>query len=91
MVFTQEKETKRVIFNVELHLARRLEQAKKEARDLGKKLDVDKAVNGALETFLKKAEKNISDLQARKFKDEADMDFIRIGPDLDREQNSVEE
>jgi hypothetical protein len=83
MVFTPEKETKRVIFNVELSLARRLEQAKKEARMLGKKLDVDEAVNKALEDFLKQAEKGITRLKEKQLKDEEDMNFIRIGPDLD--------
>ena len=83
MVFTPEKETKRVIFNVELSLARRLEQAKKEARKLGKRLDVDEAVNKALEKFLRKAEKGIDELAEKQLKDEEDMNFIRIGPDLD--------
>ena len=83
MVFTPEKETKRVIFNVELHLARRLEQAKKEARMLEKKLDVDDAVNKALEEFLKQAEKGITRLKEKQLKDDEDMNFIRIGPDLD--------
>lgn len=83
MVFTPEKETKRVIFNVELTLARRLDQAKKEARKLGKRLDVDEAVNSALEEFLKRAEKGIAELTEKQLKDEKDMNFIRIGPDLD--------
>jgi hypothetical protein len=84
MIFTPEKETKRVIFNVDLTLARRLDQAKKEARSLGKRLDVDEAVNAALEDFLKRAEKSLAELTQKQMKDEEDMNFIRIGPDLDR-------
>ena len=83
MVFTPEKETKRVIFNVEITLARRLDQAKKEARKLGKRLDADEAVNKALEKFLRKAEKSITELTEQQLKDQEDMNYIRIGPDLD--------
>ena len=89
MVFTPEKETKRVIFNVDLSLARRLDQAKKEARKLGKRLDVDEAVNKALEKFLRKAEKGIAELTEKQLKDEEDMNFIRIGPDLDERDEPI--
>ena len=65
-VFKEEPETKRVIFNVRLDLARRLETAKEEARGLGKKLDVDGAIDKALEKFLKKAEKKISEMKRRR-------------------------
>lgn len=65
-VFKEEIETKRVIFNVRLDLARRLERAKKDARKLDKKLDVESAVDRALEKFLKKAEKKIAEMKRKK-------------------------
>ena len=65
-IFKKESETKRVIFNIDLDLAERLEKAKLESRDLGKKLDADTAVNSALEKFLKKAEKKIDELKGKK-------------------------
>ena len=61
-VFKDEKEVKRVIFNVEMGLAERLEKAKELSRELGKKLDVDTAIDKALEKFLKKAEKKLADM-----------------------------
>ncbi|MFW5734719.1 MAG: hypothetical protein ACOCWR_06635 [Oceanidesulfovibrio sp.] len=62
-VFKQEKDYKRVIFNVDADLAERLEQAKERSRSLGRKLDVDTAVDKALEKFLKKAEKKLDELE----------------------------
>ena len=64
-VFKDEGETKRVIFNIEMELAKRLENAKKNARTIGRKLDVDTAVNKALEKFLKKAEKKIYEIMKK--------------------------
>jgi hypothetical protein len=64
-VFREETETKRVIFNVRLDLAERLESAKEEAKRLGKKLDADSAVDKALERFLKKAEKKLQEMQEK--------------------------
>ena len=61
-IFVKNKETKRVIFNIEVSLAERLEKAKEVSRRLGKKLDVDAAVDKALEKFLKKAEKKLEEL-----------------------------
>lgn len=61
-VFKEDAETKRVIFNVRLDLARRLEQAKETARAHGKRLDADTAVDKALEKFLKKAERKLEEL-----------------------------
>lgn len=61
-VFVREKEFKRVIFNVDIRLAERLERAKEASRLLGRKLDVDAAVDKALEKYLKKAEKKIEEL-----------------------------
>ena len=58
-IFKNEIETKRVIFNVRMDLAERLEQAKNIARSIGKKLDVDTAIDKALDKFLKKAEKKL--------------------------------
>lgn len=61
-IFKNENDTKRVIFNVRIDLAERLEKAKQEARTFGKKLDADSAVDKALEKFLKKAEKKLRDM-----------------------------
>jgi len=61
-IFKDDSETKRVIFNVRMDLAERLEQAKKEARQINKKLDVDSAIDKCLEKYLKKAEKKIADM-----------------------------
>ncbi|QTA83567.1 Uncharacterized protein dnl_59800 [Desulfonema limicola] len=67
-IFKEETETKRVIFNIRIDLAQRLEKAKKDARSLGKKLDVSDPVDKALEKFLKRAEKRIADLKKKKGK-----------------------
>jgi hypothetical protein len=63
-VFKEETETKRVIFNVRMDLAERLERAKDAARILGKKLDSDGAVDKALEKFLKRAERKLAEMGA---------------------------
>lgn len=65
-IFKEETETKRVIFNIEIDLANRLDDLKKNARTIGKKLDADTAVNRALEKFLKKAEKKITEIMKKK-------------------------
>lgn len=65
-IFKEEAESKRVIFNIEVDLASRLENVKKNARTIGKKLDVDTAVNKALEKFLKKAEKKVTEIMKKK-------------------------
>ncbi len=65
-VFKEEIETKRVVFNVEMDIAKRLETAKNDAKKIGKKLDVDTAVNKALDKFLKKAEKRLNEMNARR-------------------------
>ncbi|GFM37225.1 hypothetical protein [Desulfovibrio psychrotolerans] len=59
-VFKEEQEIKRVIFNVDADLAVRLENAKKNARQNGKKLNVDEVVNEALARYLDAAEKQLS-------------------------------
>lgn len=65
-VFKEEVETKRVIFNIDIDLAGRLDQAKKNARTIGKKLDADTAVNKALDKFLRKAEKKLQEVMKKK-------------------------
>ncbi|WP_373500099.1 hypothetical protein [Desulfococcus sp.] len=65
-IFKEEIETKRVIFNIEVDLANRLDDLKKNARTIGKRLDADTAVNRALEKFLKKAEKKIYEIMKKK-------------------------
>lgn len=62
-VFKKEAETKRVIFNVRLDLAERLEKAKEDARMLGKKLDHEGVIDKALEKFLHKAERKLEELR----------------------------
>jgi len=62
-VFKTDNECKRMIFNVNSEIALRLDAAREEAKSFGKKLDIDSAVNKALEKFLKKAEKKIAELR----------------------------
>jgi len=62
-VFKSDNECKRMIFNVSGEIAQRLDAAREEAKSFGKKLDVDSAVNKALEKFIKKAEKKIAELR----------------------------
>ncbi len=62
-VFKEEKDFKRVIFNVEAGVAERLERAKDVSRRYGKKLDVDSAIDKALEKFLVKAEKKLAEME----------------------------
>jgi len=62
-VFKSDNECKRMIFNVNNEMAQRLDAAREEAKAFGKKLDVDSAVNKALEKFIKKAEKKIAELR----------------------------
>lgn len=62
-VFKEDPPSKRVIFNVRLDLAERLEQAKLDARRIGRRLDADGAVDAGLEKFLKKAERKLRELE----------------------------
>ncbi len=59
-IFKEELETKRVIFNVDADLAARLEEAKKLAKQLGKKLNVEAVVDESLARYLDAAEKQLS-------------------------------
>ncbi len=80
-IFKAEEDTKRVIFNIRLDLAQRLEKAKEEARMLGRKLDHESAVNKTLEKFLKKAEKRIQE----------ELKAERIQPEKDRSRSEAAE
>ena len=60
-IFRKETETKRMIFNIRSDLADRLLLAKEEARNLGKRLDIETTINKAIEKFLQKAEKRIKE------------------------------
>jgi hypothetical protein len=60
-IFKEETETKRMIFNIRSDLADRLLLAKEEARNLGKRLDIETTINKAIEKFLQKAEKRIKE------------------------------
>lgn len=88
-VFKDDMDTKRVIFNVRLDLARRLEIAKKEAREIGKKLDVDTTIDRALEKFLKKAEKKISEIKKKENgpREEGDDDSVSYESDFDQDDD----
>ena len=61
VIFKEEAETKRMIFNIRGDLADRLLLAKEEARSFGKRLDIETTVNKAIEKFLHKAEKRIKE------------------------------
>jgi len=60
-IFKEELETKRMIFNIRGDLADRLLLAKEEARNMGKRLDIETSINKAIEKFLQKAEKRIKE------------------------------
>lgn len=62
-IFKDDHETKRIIFNINVDIADRLEKAKKDARELGKKLDIDETVNKSMEKFLKRVEKKLAEMQ----------------------------
>lgn len=62
-IFKQDKDVKRMIFNVDSDISDRIEYLRDEARKLGKRLDVDTAVNKGLEKFLKKAEKKLEEMR----------------------------
>jgi vacuolar-type H+-ATPase subunit H len=61
VIFKEEAETKRMIFNIRADLSDRLLLAKEEARNLGKRLDIETAINKAIDKFLQKAEKRIKE------------------------------
>lgn len=65
-IFKEEPEYKRVIFNIEIDIANRLEKAKKDARKYNKKLDIESVINKELDKFLKKAEKRLKEMKGKK-------------------------
>lgn len=62
-IFKNDRETKRMIFNVYSDIAERLDHLKDEAKQHEKRLDVDTAVNKALEKFINKAEKKMDEMR----------------------------
>jgi hypothetical protein len=62
-IFKADVEAKRVIFNVNSEIFKRLEAVKAEARSYGKRLDVDTTINKSLDKFLKKAEKRLAEMR----------------------------
>lgn len=82
-VFKRDREIKRMIFNVYADVAEALEALKAEAKRFDKRLDVDTAVNKALEKFLRKAEKRIDEMK-RATKDKNHKPFLDSG-EPDRE------
>ena len=62
-IFKNDRETKRMIFNVYIDVAERLDKARELSRSFDKRLDVDTCINKALEKFLHKAEKKLEEMQ----------------------------
>lgn len=62
-IFKKDREIKRMIFNIYSDIAERLDQLKDEAKKHEKRLDVDTAVNKALEKFINKAEKKMDEMR----------------------------
>ncbi len=62
-IFKNDREVKRMIFNIDADLAERLERAREDARSFDKRLDVDTPVNKAIEKFLHKAEKKLAEMR----------------------------
>jgi len=62
-IFKQDRECKRMIFNIDADLAERLERIKDQAKSFEKRLDVDTTVNKALDKFVKKAEKKLEEMR----------------------------
>lgn len=76
-IFKEEQETKRVIFNVDVDIAARLEEAKRLARQHGKKLNADAVVDEALTRYLDAAEKQLARMKGGRPQNE---DPIIMGP-----------
>jgi len=62
-IFKNDREIKRMIFNIYSDIAERLDHLKEEAKQHDKRLDIDTAVNKALEKFINKAEKKMDEMR----------------------------
>lgn len=62
-IFKKDREIKRMIFNIYSDFAERIDSLKEEAKQFDKRLDVDTAVNKALEKFINKAEKKMDEMR----------------------------
>lgn len=62
-IFKKDREIKRMIFNIYADNAERLDRLKDDAKQFDKRLDVDTAVNKALEKFIAKAEKKMEEMR----------------------------
>lgn len=62
-IFKKDRDIKRMIFNIYSDVAERIEHLKTEAKHYDKRLDVDTAVNKALEKFINKAEKKMDEMR----------------------------
>ncbi|SLM32654.1 hypothetical protein MTBBW1_790052 [Desulfamplus magnetovallimortis] len=92
-IFKDEYETKRVIFNINMDIAERLEKAKKDARRFGKKLDIDETVSSAVEKFLKRAEKKLAEMQLnekKKRKKNSDQILAKENEPEDEDSSDIE-
>jgi septal ring factor EnvC (AmiA/AmiB activator) len=87
-VFKKDTEYKRVIFNIRMELAERLERAKADAGELDRKLDVEGAINKSLEQFLKKAEKKIEEMKTKR---ESRKDHSSPNEDIKRDMSEEKE
>lgn len=89
-IFKKDRDIKRMIFNVYSDVAERLDALKDEAKQYEKRLDVDTAVNKALEKFIAKAEKKMDEMRregkARRSKHSPPQDAERPATDSDVSQ-----
>lgn len=79
-IFKDEKETKRVIFNIDARIAQRLERAKRKARKHARKLNVDEAVDAALGAFLAEAERRLDAMEQERKTAHTESGPIIMGP-----------
>ncbi len=79
-IFKDEKEIKRVIFNIDARIALRLERAKRKARKHARKLNVDEAVDAALTAFLAEAERRLDTMDQEHKNSNSDSGPIIMGP-----------
>ncbi len=94
-IFKKDREIKRMIFNIYSDLSERLDALKEEAKHFDKRLDIDTAVNKALEKFISKAEKKMDELhregKARRSKHGETQADESSSPDSDASENVQDE
>jgi hypothetical protein len=85
-IFKNDRETKRMIFNVYADLADRIDHARERSKSFDKRLDVDTCINKALEKFLHKAEKKLEELE-REHRDKSPRLAARPDPNASAPDN----